>query len=265
VPLPVIAIPTTAGTGSEATRTAVFTDHAGRKVWAWGETLRPTLALLDPTLTTGLPPALTAISGLDALVHAIEAATGQRATPASTGHALEAIRLAFAHLETAVRQPNDLAARAGMLRAACLAGRAIDAGGTGVAHGLGHALGTIAKVPHGLAVALALRAALAWNAAAAPARFREIARAMDVQAKDDAQIGPALAGRYDTLLRSVDCPLDLARYGLGKADASRLTHAMLAPENRPMLENNARPVDADAAAKLTRRVLQPAQAAAGQG
>ena len=255
VPLPVIAIPTTAGTGSEMTRTAVFTDQAGRKVWAWGEALRPRLALLDPTLTTGLPAALTAISGLDALVHAIEAATGQRATPTSTGHALDAIRLVLAHLETAVRRPDDLRARTGMLRAACLAGRAIDASGTGVAHGLGHALGTLAKVPHGLAVALALRAALVWNAEPAPDRFRQIAQAMGLERTDDAQLGAALAARYDALLVAVDCTLDLTRYGLGAADAQRLTDATLAPENRPMLENNARPVDADAAGALVRRVL----------
>jgi alcohol dehydrogenase class IV len=176
--LPVICVPTTAGTGSEVTRTSVLTDRRGRKVWAWGDALRPRLALLDPELTMGLPPALTAATGLDALVHAIEAASARRRNPISEAQALQAIRMIAGHLEAAVDNPGDRAARAAMQVGACLAGLAIDGAGTGIAHGLGHALGTLARVPHGRAVALSLRIALPWNAAADPGRFHPIAAAM---------------------------------------------------------------------------------------
>ncbi|HET8728449.1 MAG TPA: iron-containing alcohol dehydrogenase, partial [Alphaproteobacteria bacterium] len=100
--LPVVALPTTAGTGSEATRTAVYTLSSGVKAWAWGDELRPKAAILDPALTVGLPPSLTAATGVDALVHAIEAATNNRQDPIAEARALEAIRLVAAHLPDAV-------------------------------------------------------------------------------------------------------------------------------------------------------------------
>lgn len=120
--LPIVCVPTTAGTGAEVTATAVFADGNGRKVWAWDEALRPRLALLDPSLTTGLPRSLTAITGLDALAHAIEAASSRRASPFSAAYTLQAIRLIARHLQCAVDHPDDLESRAGMLLGACLAG-----------------------------------------------------------------------------------------------------------------------------------------------
>ena len=111
--LKTICMPTTSGTGSETTRTAILsgTDHA--KLWFWGEDLKADEALLDPELTVSLPSGLTAATGIDALVHAVEAATNRNAHPANTMYAHEAIRLVARHLETAVSQPGDLVARAG--------------------------------------------------------------------------------------------------------------------------------------------------------
>jgi alcohol dehydrogenase class IV len=240
-PLPVVCVPTTAGTGAEVTRTAVFSDSAGRKVWAWGEALRPRIALLDPTLTVSLPPAITAMTALDALVHAIEAATSRRAHPLADAPALHAIRLICAHLPVALQRPADLEARGGLLIAACLAGLAIDAAGTAIAHALGHALGTLAKVPHGRAVALSLRVALAWNVPAAPERHRAVAAAMGLsRIADERALARALAARFDALVRGAGLAVSLAGDGLGAGDADRLTDALLAAENRPMLEANAR-------------------------
>ena len=135
--LPKILIPTTAGTGSEVTRTSVITSGDGRKLWAWGEALRADLAILDPTLTTSLPPALTAATGIDALVHAIEACTVKRGNPVADAHGLHAIRLIAADaggagsaLIRALADPNDLEARGEMMIAAALAGIAFDATGT---------------------------------------------------------------------------------------------------------------------------------------
>src|SRR5262245_17584467 len=138
-----ICVPTTAGTGSEATRTSVFANQEGAKVWAWGAELKADLAILDPTLSVALPAPLTAATGVDALVHAIEAVTIRRANPLNDGTGLQAIRLIKRHLKRAVEAPQDLEARGGMLIASCLAGMAIDGAGTGIAHAIGHALGTI--------------------------------------------------------------------------------------------------------------------------
>ena len=250
-PLPVICIPTTAGTGAEVTRTAVFANRDGRKLWAWGDALRPRLALLDPKLSTGLPSGITALTGLDALVHGIEATTNRRGNAFTDAQALHGVRLVVEHLPVAAERPDDLAARGGMLCAACLAGLAIDGAGTAVAHALGHALGSVAGMPHGRAVALSLRAALAWNAEGSPRRHGAVAEAMGLMPEaDDARLGPALAARYDQLLRALGVPLDVGWDGLGPSDAGRLRDVLFAPENRPMLEANARQVTRAVADRL---------------
>ena len=122
--LPRVLIPTTAGTGSEVTRTSVFTSSDGRKLWAWGEGLRADLAILDPTLTVALPPLLTAATAVDAMVHAIEACTVKRGNPVADAHGLHAIRILAADAGGAknpltralVRQRPDRAGRAGPSR-----------------------------------------------------------------------------------------------------------------------------------------------------
>ncbi len=242
---PVIVLaPTTAGTGSEMTRTAVFADPRGRKLWAWGDALRADLALLDPALTTALPRGLTVATGVDALVHAIEAATVRRADPIATGFALEAIRLVARTLPRAASAPEDLEARGAMLVAASLAGLAIDQSGTGIAHAIGHALGSIAKVHHGRAVGLSLRAALAWNAEAAVASHAAVAQALGAGngGRGERALAEAAAPAYADLLERVSLPLSLADHGLSAGDAERLVAASLGEENAPMRENNARKV-----------------------
>ena len=251
-----VAVPTTAGTGAEVTRTAVFSDDSGAKLWAFAETVRPDLAVLDPRMTVGLPPHLTAATGADAVVHAIEACTNTRANPLVDAWALHAIRLAVRDLATAVAQPDNLAARANLQTAACLAGLAIDACGTAVAHALGHALGTLAHVHHGRAVALGLRVALAANAAAAPARHAAVARAMGLSGEKDGPLADALAGRFDAFLRDVGVHVSLARDGLGPGDADRLTALVLRPENAPMRDANCRAVTPAIVAGLVRDLLQ---------
>jgi alcohol dehydrogenase class IV len=255
-----ICLPTTAGTGSETTRTSVFTDGKDAKVWAWGDEIRADLALLDPRLSVGLPAHLTAATGVDALVHAIEACTIRRANPINDGICLQAIRLVAANLARAVAQPDDLDARGAMLIAAAMAGMGIDNSGTGVAHALGHALGTIGHVHHGRAVGLCLRAALAWNAEVSPARFAAVAEAMGVPAQgrsvDEvaAEVGPA----FDRFIRAVGLPISLKGDGLSAADADRLAAVTMQPENKPMRDANIREVK-DADAKwLAREVLTAA-------
>ena len=161
--LKMIAVPTTSGTGSETTRTAILTRADKAKTWLWGDPLRFDEVVLDPELTVSLPAHLTAATGIDALVHAIEAATNRNRNPGKMYYAYEAIRLCGVYLETAVKEPGNLEARGAMQRAAALGGIAIDNGGTAIAHNIGHAIGSLRPVHHGRAVGLAMLASLPWN------------------------------------------------------------------------------------------------------
>jgi alcohol dehydrogenase class IV len=231
---PVVAIPMTAGTGAEVTRTCVLTDRGGRKVWAWGDELLPARVVLDPDAVVTMPPEVAATSGLDALVHAIEAATGRRANAVVAAPALHAIRLIREHLPAATG--GDPAARQHMQSAALLAGLAIDGGGTGVAHSIGHALGTLARIPHGLAVAVGLAAALPWNVDGAP----------DVYAPVAATFGRPVAGladAYAELVRAAGLPAAVRRAGALRVSSADLAAAMIAEENLPMYRNNCRVAD----------------------
>ncbi|HXV25905.1 MAG TPA: iron-containing alcohol dehydrogenase [Alphaproteobacteria bacterium] len=255
-----ICVPTTAGTGSEATRTSVFANAGGAKVWAWGAELKPHLSLLDPTLSMGLPERLTAATGVDALVHAIEAVTIRRANPLNDANGLQAIRLVTRYLKRAVETPQDLEARGAMLIAACLAGLAIDGSGTGIAHAIGHALGTVGHIHHGRAVGLSLRVALAWNAEAAPGRHAAVAEAMGIarQGRSDRELAAALAPAYDAFVRSIGLPIALASDGLGETDAERLAEVTMSVENEPMRKANCRDITPADAERFAREVLTAA-------
>lgn len=233
---PVIAIPTTSGTGSEVTRTCVLSDRAGRKVWVWGDALRPRLVLLDAAATVTLPSTITAATGLDAFVHAVEAVTGRRTSRDVAASAHRAIRLIIDHLPAAVTDGHDLEIRSAMQQAALLAGLAIDEGGTGIAHAIGHALGAIAHVPHGVAVAVALAAALDWNISGAADAFAPVAAAAGVPVA-------ALGGVYGDLLDA--CAFGAAVAGVGPlaVEPTALADTMIAVENRPMCDNNCRHAD----------------------
>jgi alcohol dehydrogenase len=237
-----VCVPTTSGTGSEATRTAVLAAPDHSKVWLWGDQLKPAQIVLDPALTVGLPPALTAATGIDALVHAIEASTNANANIANDLYCHEAIRLVVGNLLRALEAPADLAARAGMQRAATLAGIGIDNCGTAIAHNIGHALASLRPVHHGRAVGLALRATLAWNAADDVAgRFAAVAAAMGEPAD-----GSRVPGAYERLLRRSGIRVSLAGEGYDAIRPAELALQMARPENEAMRRSNRRPVgDAD--------------------
>jgi alcohol dehydrogenase class IV len=236
---PIVAVPTTSGTGAEVTRTCIVSDRSGRKTWTWGDEMLPDLVVLDPHAAATMPHAVTVGTGLDAFVHALEACSGARRSSVATASAQRALRLVVEHLPRAATTPDDLHARQAMQEAAFLAGIAIDNCGTGIAHSIGHALGTLRHVPHGLSVAVGLIAALRWNIDGAPEAYADAAAALD--------------GSVDEL------PGHLARLGLATGlsgvvaavrcdpiDAGELAMTMAAPENQPMLQNNARQVDDEA-------------------
>lgn len=154
---PLAAVPTTAGTGSEATIAAVITDAKTRDKYAISDfSLIPDYAVLDPSLTATLPPHLTASTGMDALTHAVEAFIGRSATPDTRKDALTAVKLIFANLERACRDSSDLEARRSMLTASFQAGCAFTKSYVGYVHAVAHSLGGAYDVAHGYANAVVL-------------------------------------------------------------------------------------------------------------
>ena len=151
------AVPTTAGTGSETTLAAVITDAETRHKYPINDfPLIPSYALLDPEVTVGLPPMLTATTGMDALTHAVEAYIGRSTTRETRRDAVEAVRLVFTYLPRAVEHGEDREARRNMLHAAYLAGNAFTRSYVGYVHGIAHSLGGKYDIPHGLANAVLL-------------------------------------------------------------------------------------------------------------
>ena len=175
--LPLILIPTTSGTGSEVTPISILTTGKSEKMGVVSPALIPDIALLDPELTLGLPAHVTAATGIDAMVHAIEAyaSTSANNNPLSKVLAKQALRLMGAALETAVHTPRDIEARSDMLLGSLLAGQAFANSPVAAVHALAYPIGGHYKVPHGLSNALVLPQVLRFNAVTAPQSYAEIA------------------------------------------------------------------------------------------
>ena len=176
---PCIALPTTAGTGAEATHISVLTIVESKRKEALRSPYNfPATAIIDPALTLSLPPHYTASTGLDALTHAIEAYTSRTAQPYADVCACKAMELVARHLRRAVYCGDDLEARTGMALASNLAGIAISHAGTAAAHGVGMTVGGVCNLDHGVVVGLALPVAMEFNLPTCPEKFAEIARLM---------------------------------------------------------------------------------------
>jgi len=184
--LPLIAIPTTAGTGSEATRFTIITDETSdEKMLCAGLGFMPIAALIDYELTLSLPPRVTADTGIDALTHAIEAYVSRKASLYSDAQALEAMRLLAPNLRAAFHEPGNRAAREAMMLGATLAGIAFSNASVALVHGMSRPIGAFFHVPHGLSNAMLLPAITAFSIPAAPERYADCARAMGVAAQTD--------------------------------------------------------------------------------
>lgn len=189
--LPLITIPTTAGTGSEVTIWAVITDtrqdiHVKDSVGS--AMICPTVAIVDPLMTLGLPPALTAYTGMDALSHAIEGYYALAANPISDVLALEAIRLIVGNLPQAVFNGDNLKARDGMMLGSLMAGLAFSNSDTAAVHSLGEAIGGMYDLHHGLMMGILQPFVMDFNLMACPDRFVEIAYAMNIKSDGLSQI-----------------------------------------------------------------------------
>ena len=185
--VPIIAVPTTAGTGSECTRFTVITDTArDEKMLIAGLGALPLAALVDYELTFGLPARATADTGIDSLTHALEAFVSRRANPYSDAMAVAAMGLIGAHLHTAYAEPLNQAARAGMMLGATYAGLAFSNASVALVHGMSRPIGAHFHVPHGLSNAMLLPAVTRFSVPAAPARYAEAARRIGFAAAADA-------------------------------------------------------------------------------
>jgi len=213
---PVIAIPTTAGTGSEVTANSALTRSADHyKMSLRSPRLLPKLAILDPTLLRTLPRSVASTSGMDALTHAIEGFLSVRASPVSDLFALEAMRLIGQNIRPFVANPDNQFATTQMLLGSMLAGLVISNTGTGNDHALARALGGLCDVAHGTATALLLPEVLRFNASAQPERFRRIAEAMNVStAGTPREIAKRLTDEISCLLDELGVPRRLRDVGV---------------------------------------------------
>ena len=183
--LPMVAVPTTAGSGSEVTFGAVITDASNHdKFSVKSPRIAPRIALVDPEMTLSMPPGLTAATGMDALTHAIEGYTATSANVISDAAALRAVSLIVRHLVQAVHHGDDLEARAGMLLGSVLAGIAFSHSDVGAVHCLAESMGGLYDAPHGACNAVVLPEMMQHNRSACPERYAEIAAAMGLSFAD---------------------------------------------------------------------------------
>ena len=214
--LPLIAIPTTAGTGSEVTKFTVITDvGTDEKMLIAGLGVTPVAAIVDYELTLTAPLRLTADTGIDALTHAIESYVSRKANPFSDGMAISAMRLIAKHLRTACTEPQNHAAREAMMLGATQAGMAFSNASVALVHGMSRPIGAFFHVPHGLSNAMLLPEITAFSAPAALTRYAECAHAMGLA--DPAEGDQASVGRLIEGLRALNRDLDVPspeRYGV---------------------------------------------------
>jgi alcohol dehydrogenase class IV len=262
--MPMIAVPTTAGTGSEVTPVAVLSDpDRAMKVGISSAHLIPSAAICDPELTLTCPAGLTAIAGADALTHAIEAFTAVRREPkaslaqervfvgksALTDHfALLAIELLGRSLERAYSEPGAIDARSDVMMGALCAGMAFGTAGTAAAHAIQYPIGTLTHTAHGLGVACMLPYVMTYNRSHISAELAGIGRALGVTATDEAALADAAIERVRSLFERIGIPVTLKLLGLEEAKLGWTGEQALTIGR--LIDNNPRPLDAAAMERL---------------
>ena len=218
--LPVIAIPTTAGTGSEVTRVAVITDtETQEKMLCMGLGLMPVAALVDYELTLSMPYRLTADTGIDSLCHALEAYVSRKANPFTDSVALTAMRSIYQNIRVACEQPDNRAAREAMMLAATQGGIAFANASVTLIHGMSRPVGALYHVPHGLSNAMLLPEVTAWSVDGAPERYAHCARYMGMApaSASDEQACTALVNGLRQLTADLSVP-GPAEFGISRDD-----------------------------------------------
>ncbi|MBM3134936.1 MAG: iron-containing alcohol dehydrogenase [Chloroflexi bacterium] len=214
-----IAIPTTSGTGAEATWAIVLTDtEAQRKLGLGSRENMADIAIVDPELAAAMPPRLTASTGMDALTHAIEGYTSTWRNDFCDGLCLQATRLIFDWLPKAYADGSDLEAREKMHNAACIAGLGFGNSMAALAHALGHSLGAACHLPHGRCVGLFLPYTIEFAANAGGTRYAEIARFLGLPASSEAESAASLVAAIRQLARDIGEPLSLQEVGISSEE-----------------------------------------------
>jgi len=261
--LPLILVPTTAGTGSEVTPISIVTTPTTEKKGVVAPKLLPDWAVLDPELTLGLPAAVTAATGIDAMVHAIEAFTSKnKKNPISDQLAKQALALLSANIRTACSDGKNLEARSGMLLGSMLAGMAFANAPVAAVHALAYPVGAIFHVPHGLSNALVLMGVMRFNLSHAEPLYAELAPILDPAAADlpPAEAAARFVECLDAICRDCKVPASLAEVGVAQKDLERMaTDAM---KQTRLLVNNPREVTYDDAYAIYSEALGEAHPAA---
>jgi alcohol dehydrogenase class IV len=223
-----LAIPTTSGTGSEATWAIVLTNVAERRKLGLGSReAMPDIAILDPSFAMSMPPRVTADTGMDALTHAIEGLTCQWHNDFADGPCLKAAQLVFEYLPRAYTDGNDLEARTKMHNAACIAGMGFGNSSASLAHGMGHALGGVFHVPHGRGVSLVLPYVIEFCArgdaagAAGSTRYSELAHFLNLPCTTEPEAAAKVAAAVRQLQLALDQPRTIAACGIARPDFDR--------------------------------------------
>jgi len=224
-PIPCIAIPTTAGTGSEVTRNSVLTNRQrGYKRSIRHRWLIPAVALVDPELTRSLPPSLTAATGMDALAQLIEPYVSRKSSPLTDALAIYAIELVGRSLKRAVENGDDIQARADMSLASLMSGMVLANAGLGAAHALSHPLGVHFHIPHGFGCAMLLPWVMEFNLPASQEKFARVAAALgeDTYGRGAEEAAGRAIARVRSLAREIGIPARLSEFGVSQKDCERV-------------------------------------------
>ena len=254
--LPSILVPTTAGTGSEVTPIAILSDENEKlKKGVVSPYLFPKTALLDPLLTLGLPPAITAATGMDALIHAIESYTSVNATGITDMLAARAIELISENLRTAYAHGGNIDARSAMLEGSLLAGMAFANAGVTAVHAFAYPIGAQFHIPHGVANTLMLAEVMRFNLVGNVRKFADIAVLMGEPVDDlsDREAAEAAVDAMEVLAEDLQVPSSLGEFGVEESHIDDLAEGVMKVTR--LLANNPRALSKKDAADIYRRVL----------
>jgi alcohol dehydrogenase len=212
---PLVAIPTTSGTGSEVTMFGVYSDWQNNvKVTVTSRHMAATIAIVDPALTMSLPSKMTSASGIDALAHGIETYISLGSSPASDAWAVEGIRTVNQHLRRAVEQGGDVEARIGLSYGSLLAGMAFNNGFLGLTHAIGAALSGHCHVPHGVAIGLLLPSVVEFNASVRPEKAARIAELLGAKGDETEELASQAGAAVAQLVNDIGLPTRLCEVGV---------------------------------------------------
>lgn len=254
--LPTIIIPTTAGTGSEVTPIAILSDHDEKlKKGIVSPYLFPTVALLDPELTVGLPPHVTAATGMDALIHAVEAFTSKNADSLTDVFACRAMELIYTNIRKVFQNSSDITARANMLEGSLLAGMAFANAGVTAVHAFAYPIGAEFHIPHGVANSIMLTPVMEFNMSGNLSKFATIGKTFgyDVSGMSEKEAATLAVDSLRQLAHDLQIPKHLSEFGIKDSDIPGLAKGVMKVTR--LLDNNPRILTLQDAEEIYRKVL----------